>query len=118
MSKWMICLIVLLSFLLPHLAAQSQEQEIDVCSATVVIGGNSYTAPQYTGDTLTSTETIYTGDTLTIVTIRFDLPNERVWFETDGGRWVEAWTGFNTNLIPVVIDDPLCYMALPYEVIR
>ena len=85
------------------------------CEAVVLIGGHSYSAPEFTEATLTSTQALTTRDRVTVTDVRITADNGRIWFHTDAGRWLEAYTGYQTGISPVIIPDGTCYSRLPIE---
>lgn len=83
------------------------------CEATVLIGGHSYSAPAFTEATLTSTQPLTTGDQVIVTDVLITPGNGRIWFHSDTDRWLEAYTGYQTGISPVIIPDGTCYGQLP-----
>lgn len=110
LAIWFISLV--LAFIQPVLAV--------TCEATVLIGGHSYEAPMFTEATLTHTQALTTGDRLAITDLLITAGNGRIWFHSDMGRWLEAYTGYQTGISPVIIPDGACYARLPvaYDYVR
>ena len=99
----------------PIANAEAEAYQVS-CVATMLYQEWSYSSPEFTEATLTTVEQVPLYSQVSVIGVLVTPSNGRIWFQLANGRWIEAYTGYNTGIGPAVIRDSACYPKLPLRV--